>query len=155
MRSSRALCSLFGIVPNVTNAVIVASMSGSSPFFFLPPRPFQEGLQHNCVLCTWRRHVKGSLTTPLPFPSSISLTESSLFLFYRPKKAQHFPARKVVRLPQDPPRSGFCVFCTFACSAVLPLTLPTLLHPPHLCLHALSPTNCSFSRLTLVFPSLF
>ena len=53
----------------------------TSPFFFLPPRPYQEGLQHNCVFCTWRRHVKGSPTTPLPFPL-IHFANKSLFVSF-------------------------------------------------------------------------
>ena len=51
---------------------------------------------------------------PYLSPPSISLTLTSLFLFSRPKEAQHFPVRKVVRLPKDPPRSRFWVFSTFS-----------------------------------------
>ncbi len=89
------------------------------------------------------------------FPPSISLTLTSFFLFASPEKAQHFPVWKVVRLPQDPPRSRFWVFCTCSCSAVFPGHTPTLLHSRPHCLHVLSSSNCSFSRLTVVFSVLF
>ena len=67
----------------------------------------------------------------LPF---ILLTLTSLFLFSRPKEAQHFPARKVVRLPKDPPRSRFWAFRTFSCSTVFPISPPH----PSACLSSLA-----------------
>ena len=125
------------------------------PSFCFPLGPISKGCSTTACSAVGAGTSKVPPPPPYLSPPSISLTLTSLFLFGSQKKAQHFPAWKVVRLPQDPPRSHFGVFCTFSCSAVFPLSLPTLLHPPSLCLHVLSPTNCYFSRLTVVFLSFF
>jgi hypothetical protein len=57
------------------------------------------------VLCAGTSKVPPQ--PPYLLPCAMSLTPTSFLLFFRPNKAQHFPARKVVRLPQDLPRSGF------------------------------------------------
>ena len=131
----------------------IARVAPPNPSFCFPLGPISKGCSTTACSAVGAGMSKVPPQPPYLSPPSISLTLTSLFLFGSQIKAQHFPAWKVVRLPQDPPRSHFGVFCTFSCSAVFPLSLPTLLHPPPLCLHVLSPTNCYFSRLTVVFLS--
>ena len=98
------------------------------PSFCFPLGPISKGCSTTACSAVGAGMSKIPPQPPYLSPPSISLTLTSLFLFGSQKKAQHFPAWKVVRLPQDPPRSPLWVFWTFSCSAVFPLSPPTLLH---------------------------
>jgi hypothetical protein len=126
-----------------------------NPSFLLHLGPITKGWSTSACSAVGAGPSKVPPQPPyLSLPSTL-LMLTSLFLFFRPKEAQHFPARKVFRLPKDPPRSRHWTFLTFSCSAVFPISPLTLLHTLLLCLYVVSCDNSSFSCLTVSFFGLF
>ena len=77
----------------------IARVPPSNPSFCFSLGPIVKGWSTTACPAVGAGPSKVPPQTPYLSPPSISLTLTYLFLLSRPKKAQHFPVRKVVRLP--------------------------------------------------------
>ena len=77
----------------------IARVPPSNPSFFFSLGPIIKGRRTTACPAVGAGPSKVPPQPPYLSPTFISLTLTPLFLFSRPKEAQHFPVRKVVRLP--------------------------------------------------------
>jgi hypothetical protein len=77
----------------------IARVAPPNPSFCFPLGPISKGWSTTMCSAVGAGPSKVPPQPPYLSPPSISLTLTSLLLFDRPKKTQHFPVRKVVRLP--------------------------------------------------------
>ena len=77
----------------------IARVAPPNPSFCFPLGPISKGWSTTMCSAVGAGPSKVPPQPPYLPPPSISLTLTSLFFFARPKKAQHFPVRKVVRPP--------------------------------------------------------
>ena len=77
----------------------IARVPPSNPSFFFSLGPIIKGRRTTACPAVGAGPSKVPPQPPYLSPPFISLTLTPLFLFSRPKEAQHFPVRKVVRLP--------------------------------------------------------
>ena len=77
----------------------IARVPRSNPSFCFSLGPIIKGRRTTACPAVGAGPSKVPPQPPYLSPPFISLTLTPLFLFSRPKEAQHFPVRKVVRLP--------------------------------------------------------
>ena len=77
----------------------IARVAPHNPSFCFPLGTISKGWSTTACFALGAGSFKAPPLPPYLSPPLISLTLTSLFLFARPKKAQHFPVRKVVWLP--------------------------------------------------------
>ena len=77
----------------------IARMPPSNPSLCFSLGPIIKGRRTTACPAVGAGPSKVPPQPPYLSPPFISLTLTPLFLFSRPKEAQHFPVRKVVRLP--------------------------------------------------------